>query len=375
MDTVTNVENIYRATLPSDGARARAILEKKIETGRASALNLFERIHQQAPRDSIAKGTHLDFGSGQRGLLMRMDGGAPFGIHRHALSQIGSRAGVPVQYLSELANAEEDWKRDLASDILDRHYHRELTSNRFLVRQVNGEVRGFLSDKYRRLDSRPLIEAFAGECQKIGAVPVDGTITDVRVALKAILPEVYEPVPGEAIAFGLEWFNSDFGAGLHSIRAFILRLWCLNGATMENSLAQVHLGRKLAEDIELSQRTYDLDTRASVSALQDIVAGTLAPEKVHALCEGIRTANEKQIDWKSASAKLRSKLLKSEMEEAKTAFESDDVINLPEGKSVWRVSNALSWIAGRTQDADRKIELQRIAGQVIHGHVEVAEAA
>ena len=49
------------------------------------------------------------------------------------------------------------------------------------------------------------------------------------------------------------------------------------------------------------------------------------------------------------------------------AFESEDVINLPAGKSVWRASNAISWIAGRTEDPDRKLELERIAGEVLNG--------
>ena len=30
---------------------------------------------------------------------------------------------------------------------------------------------------------------------------------------------------------------------------------------------------------------------------------------------------------------------------------------------MWRVSNAVSWIAGSSDDADRKLELQRIAGE------------
>jgi hypothetical protein len=31
------------------------------------------------------------------------------------------------------------------------------------------------------------------------------------------------------------------------------------------------------------------------------------------------------------------------------------------------VSNALSWIAGRTDDADRRLELERMAGAVMEG--------
>ncbi len=357
-----------------NAARARDILTKKIESGRASALSLFEKVHAEAPRDAIVRGSALRFGETETGLTMGF-GQDTVNIHRHALGQLAHRAGIPSAYLADLGSSSEAWQRELATTVLSKHYHIGQDTDRFLVRTVKGQARGFLSDKYRRLDSRPLVDAFAGECQKIGAVPVDGTVSDTRVALKAIVPTIYEPVAGEVLAFGIEWHNSDYGAGLHSVRAFILRLWCLNGATMENALAQVHLGRQLSDDIELSQRTYDLDTKASISALRDVVSGTLAPKKIEALCAGISAADEHKVDWKNVSSKVGKRLLKGELDAARAAFESEDVINLPAGKSVWRASNALSWIAGQAKDEDRKLELQRLAGEMLGGKDSVAVAA
>jgi hypothetical protein len=360
-----------------DSAKAREVLEKKIAQGRASAMSVFERVNRDAPRDAVAKGSAIQFVDQTGGVLMALGKDAEFApVHRHAIGQLALRAGIPAAYLAGLmATPERGWQRVLAAEILTRHYHDGDPNSRFLVRKVGHEVRGFLSDKYRRLDSRPLIDAFASECQKIGAVPVDGTCSDTRVSIKALVPQVYEPVHGEVMAFGIEWSNSDFGNGLHAVRAFLLRLACLNGATMENALGQVHLGRSLSDDIELSQRTYELDTKTSISALRDVVAGTLAPKAIETLCAGIKQADENEVEWRSLSSKLSRKLLKGELEEVRKAFESNDVVNLPPGKSVWRASNALSWIAGHTEDPDRKMELERIAGQVIHGKAEMAEAA
>jgi hypothetical protein len=31
----------------------------------------------------------------------------------------------------------------------------------------------------------------------------------------------------------------------------------------------------------------------------------------------------------------------------------------------WRLSNAISWIAGQTKDAERKLDLMKIAGDVL----------
>lgn len=358
-------------------AKARSILEKKIEAGRASAQYLFEVANTKMPKDAIVKGKALEFRSnGPMTPFVEVAYGAEQGIiHKHALGQLAQRAGVPDQYLGELANGSQLWQRNLAAEILNRHYHDGAADERYLVRAVDGQVRGVMSDRYRRLDSRPLLERFAEKCQAVGAVPIDGTVTDTRFALKAILPTVFEPIPGEVMALGIEWSNSDYGAGLHAVRAFIFRLWCSNGATMENALAQVHLGGRLADDIEFSRSTYALDTRTSVSALGDVIDGTLGAKKIVALLEGIKGANAKGVEWKNVKSGLQKKLLKSELKAAEDAFESEDVINLPEGKSLWRVSNAISWLAGKSEDSDRKLELQRLAGSILGKEDAQQEAA
>jgi hypothetical protein len=349
--------------------RARAVLASKIDTGRTSALDLFDRVHREAPRDTVLSGQALRFEPGDKELRLGF-GTVRLGVHKHALGQMAQRAGIPGAYLADLAEA-GGWQGELAAEVLNRHYHQGQSTARFLVREVQEQARGFLSNRYRRLDSRPLLEAFAEECQSVGAIPVEGTCSDTRVALKALVPQVYEPVPGEVMAFGVEWHNSDFGAGSHALRAFMLRVACLNGATMENSLAQVHLGGRLGEDIELSQRTYELDTRTSISALRDVVRGVLAPRKIKQLCAGIQRAHEHKVEWKHINSAIAKKLLKGELQAAKEIFESDDIVNLPAGNTTWRASNALSWIAGKVDNPDRKLELQKLAGQLVSGRREV----
>jgi hypothetical protein len=369
------------ASTSAEATRARAILEKKVQDGRAGAAGLFERVFNQAPTDAIAKVDALRFHGYGHGHIDRFGEGfhVEIGdkiqtIHRHALSQIASRADAPPAYITELSDG-DSWKREMAAEILNRSFHHGHKGERALVRSVGSQVRGFLSDRYRRLDSRPLLEAFATTCQDVGAVPVDGTVTDLRVTMKALLPVVFEPVKGEALCLGVEWGNSDYGAARHSVRAFILRLLCLNGATMEDALSQVHLGGRLTDDIEFSNKTYELDTKASISALKDVVKGTLSEPKVKALLEGIKAADEKKVDWKRVKTSLAKKLLASEIKAVEQSFQSEDVVMLPQGASVWRVSNAISWLAGSTADADRKLELQRLAGEVINGKSDAAIAA
>jgi hypothetical protein len=358
--------------------RAREILGKKIDDAKPRAMAVFEQVNSQIPTDQIAKGARFGFTSRDatetQPAHVTFDlGDTARTIHPHALSQIASSAGIPGAYLAELSTAKDGWARELAARILTEHYtNSEAASKRFLVRSVRSQVRGVLSDRFRRLDSRPLLDTFMATCQEIGAMPIDGHASDLRVAMKALMPTIYEPIPNECLCLGVEWGNSDYGSARHSVRAFIYRMWCSNGATLEDVLSQVHLGRQLGDDIEFSSRTYELDTRASVSALRDVVRGTLGPKKIENLLGTIKAAHEAKIDWKGASGKLAKALTKGELKAAQEAFDSNDVINLPEEKTMWRVSNALSWIAGKTDNEDRKLELQRLAGQVLNNQADKA---
>jgi hypothetical protein len=219
------------------------------------------------------------------------------------------------------------------------------------------------------------VDAFAAACSHVGAVPVQGYATDSKVAIKALLPVVFEPVPNEVMAFGLCWENSDFGNGPHALSVFCLRLWCTNYAIADECFRQVHLGKRLAEDVHYSRRTYELDTRTVASAVRDVVTTTLAGERIKEYCAAIKSAAEERIDVKSAIGRYRNALSKTETADIVAAYESDDIRMLPAGETRWRLSNAFSWIAGSTEEAERKLELQKIAGAVLpkfgNGHREL----
>lgn len=47
------------------------------------------------------------------------------------------------------------------------------------------------------------------------------------------------------------------------------------------------------------------------------------------------------------------------------AFNSPDVVELPPGNTLWRFSNAISLVARDTKEPDQKLELERLAGDVL----------
>lgn len=364
------------AEAASDAARqARAKLEATIANGRAHAMGVIAKVQDEVPEDRVVKGKALTFGvdSEHGGLVAEVPDPAPttirgstaLAVHNNALQQLAERgpASMPMKYVRELQ--ESPWGRELLADSLTRIYANSDFDERYLARSFGGQLRGFLSSSYRRLDSRPLLDAFASAVAKVGAVPVEGYVTDTRVTLKALMPQVYEPVPGEVVALGLAWGNSDYGNGAHSLRIFMLRLWCTNYAIGDESLRQVHLGASLSEDMTYSDRTYRLDTARSASMVRDTVDMTLGPDGVYRALAAVKQANEDKVESKQVGAYLRKRLGAGLATQVSDAFSSADVEMMPPGQTRWRLSNAISWVAGQTPDTETKLDLMRAAGEVL----------
>lgn len=352
-----------------DTIQGKAKLDAAIQANVAKAGAVVDRVMRDVPTDSIVKASAVRWQATEdHGLLMGVENMHP--IHQHAMRQVGAIAGIPGTYVDTLGGGAM-WQRELLAHNLRETYAR--SSSRHLVRAVGGEVRGFLSDRYRRLDSRPLLEAFVEGVQRFGAVPFSGHAGDVRVSLKAIVPDAMT-IGRDVVAMGIEWSNSDFGSGTHSVRAFLLRLTCLNGATVEDVMRNVHLGGRLADDVEYSRKTYELDTRTTVSALRDVVKGVLEPAKRQGLAARIEKAQATEANWTGLKSRLAKALTKEELRKADEAFNGPDEVNLPPEPTLWRASNAISWIAHTAGTDERKLELEKLAGGLLTGKV-VAEAA
>lgn len=342
---------------------ARGKLENIIARGRENAGPIVQRVLTEVPTDRVAKATAMKWGlNDQRNLVVRIGDGVDV-LHRHALGQAAERAGVPIRYLDELVSG-TDWQRDLAVQIMNEHFGHDPA--RYLVRSAGGSVRGILSDKFRRLDSRPLLEAFVTEANALGLVPTGGAVSDVRVSLKTVLPEVVQTPRGRAGVFGLDWSNSDYGAGKFTIRAYFLELICTNGLVGEDALSSVHLGRRLSDSIELSAQTYQLDTAAMVSATKDVVRAAIGQDARDRVLGRIAAADAKAIEGDPVRAgRLANALTKTEQKRARELFDGPEVVLLPPEKTAWRLSNALSWMANEADDPMRRMELERLAGEAI----------
>lgn len=367
---------------------AEAHLQQQIALKSASAVDVITRVRDTQLTDRVVPTKKVQFSfrtdtvkakaAGEEDrrvhrIIMgsRVRGESAFSepLHKHALEQAASRVDIPVTLVNRFLG--EDYGGELITDALNTVYkHRG--EEKFLVRSSNEEIRGVLSDTYRRMDSGPILDAFARTCSEIGAVPIEGIGGDLRFSVKALIPKTYtvgkQEGNEEVFAFGVSLSNSDFGCGALSLQFFLWRIWCSNTATREDSLRKVHLGKRLAENIEYAKETYDADTKAMALMVRDHVRGILSPPKIDEALGVMETAMETSVDPKKFFDKggelEKLKLTRAEVESARETFNNGDITVLPRGTSVARMSQAVAWLA-QSATPERRLELERVAGVIM----------
>jgi len=354
---------------------ARQKLGEYISKQEAKARDAVARVFNEVPDDMILPAHAVQYVAGTLTLYegqVLMDLPAetrrPFlTLHNNAMRQIAGKLEMPAAFAQELIDA-GPWGAELVADNFNRITRNRLEpGTRLLVRSVGEQARAVLSDRYRRLDSRPVLDALMGAAKDNGALLVDGYSGDVKVCAKFIVPRILEPVPGEFMVFGVSWSNSDYGCGANELDSFFVRLMCLNGAIAAVEMRKIHLGARLQDGIQYSDETYRLDTEALASAVKDSARFLLSEGRVDSLSEAIRKANAEPADGKALVERFKRAFTKKESERLAEIYTSADVVNLPAGNSNWRFSNAVSYLAHEVGDVDgqRALDMQKWAGDLV----------
>ncbi len=311
----------------------------------------------------------ITFTGDREAVEMNMPDGT-FSLHTNAVGQLADRMGVPSRYLKTLA-AGEPWQIMLAAEILNQHSD-WTQRNRVLVRTVGSQVRGVLSDSYRRLNSVEILTAFVEEASGQGAVISDAYMTDTKVWAETILPTPIS-IPtknnGEVIIFaGARFSTSDYGDGAVDMRSFLLNGACLNGMVRESVMKQVHLGSKLPDTLALSERTYQLDTQTTVSAVRDLTRGLYSKDTIMKKALEIQGASEIEVDFDKELRKLQQggSILKAEQQAVEKLLMNNNPDDGVQGSAtLWKLTQAITAHA-RELTPERARELHEISGNLLN---------
>lgn len=290
-------------------------------------------------------------------------------IGDYASGQIADKFGIPRQYLGKIITGEE-WQRDLAVETLNT-YAQNIKRERVLVREVDGQVRGFLSDSYRRLNSMQIFSSFLMASMDTGSVLIDGCSGETRNFLEVIKPEIISiPTPKNGMVFrvyGAQIRSSDFGNGALELRTMNMVVRCMNGLVTKSVLREIHLGRKLPDDLKISEETYRKDTDAMASLVKDAMNSVFSKEFIEEDIMRIQMASGIEVNFDTEIRRLpKLNVLDSEVEEVKALLMQNNPDDGMEGEpTLWKFAQALSAVA-RNKEGERKRDLQEIAGTMIY---------
>jgi hypothetical protein len=300
-------------------------------------------------------------------------------VHRHALGQLAGKVELPMNFVNRLRSSKDDWRMSLLAHNFNELFHNWTfvgDNPRFLHRIVNDELRGFLTRRFNRhLASLPMLRAFIEAYEKAGAQPTESMGNDVRVSLKAFLPQVFEAYEGQYICVGVEWSNSDFGAGKLCIAQTIWDPMRDTRAVMDEPISRIHLGSVIEEsDIEMSDETMAKEVEVQAAAIHDAVKQYLSGEHIDRMVRAVKVAHEEEIPLSKLKGLWRGILLKKELESVETFLSSSDVVDLPApGRNMhgdplptrWWAAAVISHLADKCDDEARRAELQREAGRMV----------
>jgi hypothetical protein len=312
--------------------------------------------------DLLADSRELALRTGGSGSQLRVGGGQTLDIGELAHEQIADHLEIPRRYYGRL--------RERHPELLDHSVNalfREAPSRR-LVRALDGRVRAFLSDRYRRLDHEDLCEAVL---PVLGAIPdvafPSVEVTETHLYLKAVAPRVSGEVRrGDVVQAGVVVTNSEVGLGALVIRPLIFRLVCENGLIVDDPLRRHHVGRHIeaAEGGALyGDETLRADDRAFWLKVRDLVRVAVTESRFAATLDRLRGA--------AASAEMSDP--SSGVRELGRRFgfgvgeQSSVLRHLTLGGDLTRYG-AINAVTRASQEApayDRATELEAVAGSIM----------
>lgn len=292
-------------------------------------------------------------------------------LNRNSAYQMGAKLGLPSGWVADSLNA-EPYRQQAVAFALNKYIENYSgQDNRFLFRNVDGVVRGFLSTSYKRLNTKEIFMKFIETAEEMNLPLIGAFEGDARDYLEILDPHLIEintPNNGVVLyARGMQLKNGDFGGSKLELRSYWKKAICLNGAIGQTFLKEVHLGSRLSQDFVFSIETVSKDTEVRALMVRDSMRYAFSERNRQFEEAQIIEASEHTVDLKQQIEHLPklgvTKPEKAGIEEILMKRNEDDGIS---GKpSLYLFSNAVSAYANTVDDQQRKRELQQIAGNLI----------
>jgi hypothetical protein len=169
-----------------------------------------------------------------------------------------------------------------------------------LVRTLDGNIRAFLSDRYRPLDNFDLANTVIPIILAHGCRVESSALTETRLYIKAVTDRItFEVKKGDIVQAGIVISNSEVGHGSLKVEPLLLRLACLNGMIANDySMKKYHIGKSNesngAEEF-FRNETRQADDKAFWMKVQDTVNGSFDKDVFAKIADKLTASTEKPI--------------------------------------------------------------------------------
>lgn len=316
-----------------------------------------ERMREQAqdkPRPRIEFGTN--------------GGRFMFGINSLAHQQLSTFTQIPKVYYDRMLQEDpallavnvNRWMRD--------------SQEKRMLRVLDGNLRAWLSDKYRPLDNLDLAEAVLPLFGEFEMVVRSCDLTEKHLYIKATRPGMNAEIKGskqvgDIVEAGIVISNSEVGAGSVMIKPMVYRLVCKNGAVSnDRRLRKYHVGSRKGADLDVAYEVLSDETKKAVDKafwmqVQDLTRSAL---------DGVVFAEQVKVIEEAVGNKITGDPENVvEVVSKQFGLNGDErglvLRNLIDGGdlSQWGLANAVTLTSQTVEDYDRASALEQVGGSII----------
>lgn len=322
---------------------------------------------RKAKKDFVADTRRLSFqmkGTSPTLCIEQKEGFKSYALNDLAQQQLASRLQIPFKYYQKMQN---EYPALLETNV-NGWFQR--SPERRIIRVLDGHVRAFLSDRYRRLDHLELCQAVLPVIREMEDAEIKSCeVTEEHLYIKVINRSMQADISvGDAVQAGFVISNSEVGLGSLRVEPLVYRLICKNGLIAQDySQKKYHVGRQ----IEMTDNAYELysdetlkqDDKAFFMKVQDTVRAAVDETRFELLVNKMKQSLHIPLS-KSIPDEVKTLSDRFQLNEA----ERQQIINelfCSGDHTQYGLLNAVT-AAGRNSDNyERATYLERVGGSIL----------
>jgi len=338
---------------------------------------------RQTRKDFIAPQEKLRVvADGTRGIVIDGLNGQPLTLTPHAHRQVADHLAIPQKYYERMRSEQPALLAENMNTWL-----KAAGAEKRMVRTLGGEVRAFMSQKFRPLDNFELAEAVLPKLVELNVQITSCELTETRMYIKGILPDLSDDLPAGAVwgsghaavaeyrgnqpgkvVAAIVISNSEVGAGTLRVEPSVFTTWCTNLAIISQAaMRKYHIGRAFEAQEDLSiyrDETREANDKAFWLKVGDVTNAAFDRKIFESAVALIRSAAGNRIISNDLPAVVDAIVEQLALPERAA---SGILTQLARGGDLtaWGLSSAITALANTTGDYEAATELERAGGKVL----------